>query len=156
MGLFYIFLSSVNEGENILVPEPSYPFYHKLAPSLKAETIGYNLLEDKNWEIDLEDLKKKVNEKTKFLWVVNPSNPCGSIWSEKHMREILDFCLAHNLFLVSDEIYWNESFEKGVFKSFGHIEHEVPVVVIGGLEKTFLVPGWGCAWTIFFDKNQRL
>jgi len=55
------------------------------------------------------------------------------------------------LFIISDEVYWNESFSEYEFTSFGHIESDVPVIVIGGLEKTFMVPGWSLSWMIFFD-----
>ncbi len=59
--------------------------------------------------------------------------------------------------IVSDEVYYNESFENEEFHSFGHLTtEEQPVVLIGGMEKTFLVPGWQLSWIIFFDKSGKL
>jgi len=73
------------------------------------------------------------------------------------MERILDFCSKNKLFLVSDEVYWNESFSTSVFTSFGHLaRNDVPVIVAGGLEKTFLVPGWSVSWLLFFDREDRL
>lgn len=73
------------------------------------------------------------------------------------MEEIFRFCRRHNLFIVSDEVYWNESFKEFEFVSFGHLStYEVPVIVLCGMEKTFLVPGWSISWMIFFDQANRL
>lgn len=108
----------------------------------------------KNFEIDLEHLSTLVDSRTRFLWVVNPSNPTGAVFSEAHMEEIFAFCRAHNLFIISDEVYWNESFSGVKFTSFGHATKDVPVIVIGGFEKTFLVPGWGLSWMIFADPKK--
>lgn len=123
-----------------------------------VEIRPYNLDEGKQFEIDLKQIENLVTEKTRFLWIVNPSNPCGSVFSKSHMQEIILFCYRHNLFIVSDEVYWNESFSTHEFISFGHVEStvSVPVIVAGGLEKTFLVPGWSISWLVFFDKNQQL
>lgn len=112
---------------------------------------------EKGFEINLKELAKLVDKDTRFLWVVNPSNPCGSVFEKTHMESILDFCSKNNLFLVSDEVYWNESFSTSVFTSFGHLaRNDVPVIVAGGLEKTFLVPGWSVSWLLFFDREDRL
>ncbi|EGR29312.1 tyrosine aminotransferase, putative [Ichthyophthirius multifiliis] len=157
MGLYYLLLATANPGDNILVPEPSYPFYHKNAPSIGVQIRPYQLLPQQNWEIDFEQLEKLIDQKTRFLWIVNPSNPCGSIFSEQHMSEIFSFCKKKSIFIISDEVYWNESFSDQKFISFGHFQQDdVPVVVIGGFEKTFLVPGWSFSWIIFFDKNYKL
>lgn len=72
------------------------------------------------------------------------------------MEEIFEFCRSHKLFIISDEVYWNESFSDFEFVSFGHLTTDVPVIVVGGMEKTFLVPGWGISWMIFFDEYRRL
>ncbi|KAL4434856.1 hypothetical protein ABPG74_021195 [Tetrahymena malaccensis] len=156
MGLFISLMSITNSGDNILVPEPGYPFFHKNGPSVGVEARSYKLNPEKGYQIDLEHLATLVDEKTRFLWVVNPSNPFGSIFTKEHIEEIFAFCRKHKLFIISDEVYWNESFSDYEFISLGHATTDVPVIVIGGMEKTFLVPGWGISWMIFFDQNQKL
>lgn len=151
MGLFISLMSITNPGDNVLVPEPGYPFFHKNGPSVGVEARSYKLNPEKGFQIDLEHLATLVDEKTRFLWIVNPSNPCGSIFPRSHMEEIFAFCRTHKLFIISDEVYWNESFSDQEFISFGHATTDVPVIVIGGMEKTFLVPGWSLSWMIFFD-----
>jgi aspartate/methionine/tyrosine aminotransferase len=70
------------------------------------------------------------------------------------MQEILDFCKKHDIFIISDEVYWNESFPKVKFTSFAHVTKDVPVIIVGGMEKTFLVPGWSISWIIFADPTK--
>jgi tyrosine aminotransferase len=70
-------MSVCDEGHNILVPELGYPFFDQLAPSFGIEVRKYALLSDQNWQIDLEDVSSKLDLKTKFLFVINPSNPTG-------------------------------------------------------------------------------
>lgn len=118
---------------------------------MDVEARGYRLRSDKQFEIDLEHLNTLVDARTRFLWVVNPSNPTGAVFSKAHMEEIFDFCRKKNLFIISDEVYWNESFSNVEFASFGHATKDVPVIVIGGVEKTFLLPGWGISWMVFVD-----
>lgn len=73
------------------------------------------------------------------------------------MNDIFAFCRKNKLFIISDEVYWNESFCDYEFISFGHLANkDVPVLVLGGMEKTFLVPGWSVSWMIFFDKHDLL
>lgn len=156
MGLFYILQASTNPGDNILVPEPSYPFYHKTAPALGVECRKYRLLPHKNWEIDLDNLESQIDEKTKYIWVVNPSNPCGSVFSIKHIKEIFAVARKHKKLIVSDEVYWDEGFKNTTHRSLGHLAGDLPVIVISGMEKNFMVPGWSISWMIFFDRKGLL
>lgn len=93
-----------------------------------------------NWEIDLEDLSKKLDVNTKFLFVINPSNPCGSVFSRKHVQEIIDWANLNHVLIVADEVYYGMSF--GEFTSFGELAGEGPIITLSGMEKIFFTPGW--------------
>lgn len=68
----------------MLVPELGYPFFHSLCPAYKRHAIPYKF--KANFEIDLEKLSTQVTDKTTFIYVINPSNPAGSVFSVKHMQ----------------------------------------------------------------------
>lgn len=89
MGLLNLIFAFCNEGDNILVPEPSYPFYQKLGKGLGVGVRAYDLVPARNWEVDLEKMESLLDERTRFIWIVNPSNPCGSIFSLEHIKDIL-------------------------------------------------------------------
>ncbi|KRX05680.1 Pyridoxal phosphate-dependent transferase [Pseudocohnilembus persalinus] len=156
VGLIHSILCLANEGDNILIPEPSYPFYQKTAKSLNVEAKPYKLLPEKDWEIDLGFMEQIIDEKTKFIWVVNPSNPCGSIFSKNHMYEIFQLAKKHNKILIFDEVYFNESFEGFQFTSASEIVKDQPLILLGGMEKTFCVPGWCVSWAIFYDPKCQI
>jgi len=156
MGLLNILFVSVNAGDNILTPDPGFPFYDKICDAFGIQVKKYNLIPEKNFEIDLEQLETLVDKNTKFIFVVNPSNPCGSVFSLEHQQKVLDFVRKKGIFLVSDEVYWENSFKSHPFHSFSRVYDDVPVVVCSGMEKLYLVPGWGVSWMIFSDKHKRL
>lgn len=101
-------------------------------------------------------MENLIDENTKFIWVVNPSNPCGSVFSKQHLSDILQLARKYKKLVIGDEVYYNEVFENETFTSIGHVCEEQPVIVIGGMEKTFCVPGWCVSWMSFYDKYGKL
>src|SRR6516162_6621555 len=71
----------VNPGENVLTPSPEYPLYGAVLAKLGATLNAYDLDESNGWEPDLDDLKRRINSRTKAILLINPSNPTGSVMS---------------------------------------------------------------------------
>jgi tyrosine aminotransferase len=87
--------------------------------------------------------------------LINPSNPCGAVFSKQHMLEILQVASKHKLPLLSDEMYYGMSFGEGQeFTSFGNLSSEVPVICVSSLSKVFCVPGWRLGWIIVYNNNN--
>ncbi len=78
-----------NAGENLLIPRPAFPLVKPICESLNIEIRYYDLFPEKNWEIDLDSVRRLIDEKTKAILVINPSNPCSSVFSKEHQMEIL-------------------------------------------------------------------
>lgn len=146
----------VNPGDNILVPKPGFPLYKTIADNLGAEVRHYHLLAEREWEVDLNQMDSLVDERTKFILVTNPSNPCGSVWSPHHMREILGVARKHRLPIVADEVYAGMVFDDREGYSFGDVSEEVPIISVGGIAKRYLAPGWRLGWIILHDRKGRL
>jgi tyrosine aminotransferase len=144
----------LNPGDNILIPSPGFPLYKTMALNMEADAILYNLKPTAAWEVDLEDLEQKVNERTKMIVVVNPSNPCGSVFSREHLMEIIAWAGRHKICILADEVYHNMTFGKPHFP-LGSLTDEVPVFTVGALSKIFLVPGWRCGWVLIYDKQNK-
>ncbi len=72
------------KGDNILVPQPGFSLVRTVAESIGCELRYYDLNPDKNWEIDFESVKKQIDHRTKAFMVINPSNPCGSVFTKEH------------------------------------------------------------------------
>lgn len=144
----------LNPGDSILIPSPGFPLYKTIALNLSAEARTYTLVPQNQWEIDFSSLEAQYDSTTKLLVLVNPSNPCGSVYSKEHLLEILSWAESKKLPILSDEVYHNMTFGKPHFP-LGSLTNSVPVFTIGALSKMFLAPGWRCGWILVYDKQNR-
>jgi tyrosine aminotransferase len=142
-----------NPGDNILIPRPGFSLYLTLADSLEIETRHYNLLPELDWEIDLEQVEKLIDSRTRALLVNNPSNPCGSVFTRQHMLDIVKLAEKYKLPIISDEIYHELVFENVESILFSSLTDVVPVLSCGGLAKRFMIPGWRLGWIVIYDKQ---
>ncbi|XP_052747612.1 tyrosine aminotransferase-like [Galleria mellonella] len=114
----------------------------------------YNLLPEKNWEVDLKNLEDQIDDKTSALILLNPSNPCGSVYTEKHLEDILRLSLKYRLPIIADEIYEKFVIFENKFTSVAALSKDVPILVCSGLTKRFLVPGWRMGWLVIHDRQD--
>nr|AHM92281.1 tyrosine aminotransferase [Eonycteris spelaea] len=143
-----------NPGQNILAPRPGFSPYRTLAESLGVEVKLYNLLPEKYWEIDLEQLESLIDEKTACLIVNNPSNPCGSVFSKSHLQDILAVAARKYVPILADEIYGDMVFSDTKFVPIATLSRNVPILTCGGLAKRWLVPGWRLGWIFIHDRKD--
>lgn len=143
-------------GQNILVPRPGFPLYRTLAEGLSIKTKHYDLMPEKNWEVNLAMLEDTIDENTAAIVINNPSNPCGSVYSAQHLRAILDVASRNKVPIIADEIYDHFVFEGQEYQSVASLTKDVPVLSCGGLTKRFLVPGWRMGWIAICDRGNVL
>ncbi|XP_067641577.1 tyrosine aminotransferase [Eurosta solidaginis] len=154
--LEYCILVLCDSGQNLLVPRPGFSLYNTLAEGLDIEIRYYDLLPERKWEIDLRQMESLIDEKTGALLINNPSNPCGSVFNKKHLKEILSICERNYLPIIADEIYEHFVFPGSHFTSISSLSKNVPVLTCSGTTKRFLVPGWRMGWIIVHDRRGRL
>jgi len=140
--------------QNIIIPKPNFPLYRTLAEGLGIEVRMYNLLPEKNWEVDLDHLESQIDQNTAAIIVNNPSNPCGSVFSKQHCLDILSVAERNFIPIIADEIYEHFVFSGKEYVSMSKHSKNVPILSCSGLTKRFLVPGWRCGWIIIHDRND--
>jgi alanine-synthesizing transaminase len=146
--------SLVNEGENVLTPTPGYPLYTAIASKLRNHENPYYLDESNGWQPSIDDIKSKINEKTKAIIIINPNNPTGSNCKVETLKQLVDLAKENNLVIFADEIYDKLLFEGEEHTSIASLDKDVPVVTFGGLSKNYMVPGFRIGWGIVSgDKN---
>jgi len=148
--------SLVNAGENILTPNPGYPLYSAIQSKLQMVANPYYLNEENGWQPDVEDIKSKINEKTKAIIVINPNNPTGSNATKETLLKIIDIALEHNLVIFADEIYDKLLMDGEQHIALASLNSEVPVITFGGLSKNYLAPGWRIGWGIISGNKNIL
>lgn len=146
----------VNDGENVLTPTPGYPLYTAISAKLSAYENPYYLDEENGWQPDIEDIKKKINSKTKAIVLINPNNPTGSLYTKEVLLEIIELAEKHNLVIFADEIYDKLLFDQKKHISIASLNSEVPCITFGGLSKNYMVPGFRIGWGIVSGNEERL
>ena len=153
--LMLIFAAALNPGEEILVPGPTYPPYITYPTFYDGIPKTYRTVEEEGWQPDIDDIRKKINEKTKAIAVINPNNPTGAYYGEKVLKEIADIAGEHNLFLISDEIYDKMLYDDS-FVSPAKLAKDVPMIILNGISKVYLAPGWRIGYLAIRDSEEQL
>ncbi|MGH9515684.1 MAG: aminotransferase class I/II-fold pyridoxal phosphate-dependent enzyme [Terriglobales bacterium] len=138
----------LNPGDNVLTPRPDYPLYPAVLCKVGAEPNPYYLNEDDGWQPELDDIKKRINARTKAIVLINPNNPTGALCTRKMLQDLAALARQHNLLIIADEIYDKLILDGGEHISIAAVAPDVPVVTIGGLSKNYLAPGWRMGWGI--------
>lgn len=149
-GVQLVFGATLEPGDEVLVPGPGYPTYTAYATFFGANPIPYRTIEEKNWDIDVQDIESKITDKTKCIVLINPNNPTGARYSKKNLQDILDIAIEHDIFLISDEIYNRISFGDQ-FVSPASMTDEVPILTFNGISKIYLAPGWRVGYMAFYN-----
>jgi alanine-synthesizing transaminase len=146
----------VNKGENFLMPTPGYPLYTAVQGKYEMEPNPYFLDENNGWQPDIDDIKSKINPKTKAIVLINPNNPTGAICKEETLKEIISLAIEHNLVIFADEIYDKLIFDNKKLISIASLNDQVPVITFSGLSKNFLAPGFRIGWGVVSGNNEVL
>lgn len=144
-GIMHISMAFVNEGEQVLIPNPGYPTYSSVSNLVGAKLISYEMKEELNWGIDLEVLKKKDLSQVKVMWVNFPHMPTGRIASREELKILVDLARQNNFLIVNDNPYsliLNESPQ-----SILSIEAACDVALeLNSLSKSHNMAGWRIGW----------
>ena len=146
----------VDDGENVLTPFPGYPLYTAVAAKLRAMENPYYLDENNGWQPDIEDIKSKINPKTRAIILINPNNPTGSNCKTEILKEIIELAKEHNLVIFADEIYDKLLFDGNKHVSIASLDSEAPVITFGGLSKNYIVPGFRIGWGVVSGNGEKL
>lgn len=141
-------------GQNILIARPGFSIYRTLASGHGIEIRSYNLIPEKNWEVDLKHMESLIDENTAAMIVTNPSNPCGSVFSREHLQNIVALAEKYFIPIIADEIYEHFVFPGIEHHPISSLSKNVPVLSCGGLTKRFIVPGWRLGWIVIHDRHN--
>jgi len=148
--------SLLNPGENVLTPTPGYPVYTAVVNKIGAVLNQYRTDEANGWQPDTDDIRRRINSKTRGIILINPNNPTGSLYSKKMLEEIIGIAKEHKLVIFSDEIYNKILFDGERHFSVAALAGDVPVLTFNGLSKSYLVPGWRVGWIIFSGPKEAM
>lgn len=144
----------LNPGDNFLMPTPGYPLYTAVQSKLELEPNPYYLDEENGWQPDVEDIRSKINARTKAIVVINPNNPTGSVCKRETLQKIVDLAVEHNLLIIADEIYDKLLFDGDQHISLASLNPEASCVTFSGLSKNYIAPGFRIGWGIASGRRE--
>lgn len=144
--LLNIFLTIVNPGENVLLPEPYFPLYGPDVSICGGETRYYPCKFENEFIPKISDLEELVDEKTVAILYNFPSNPTGGTLNEQQRDELLDFAMKNDLWIISDEVYDRIVFD-GKHVSFMGTNYD-KTLIVNSFSKTFAMTGWRIGYII--------
>ena len=144
--------ATINEGDEVIIPNPGYPTYESVVNYLGATPVFYNLLESKDFRFDVEELKALVSSKTKMIVINSPENPTGGMLTREDLEAIYELAERHDLWILTDEIYSRIVYDVK-FQSIGAIPGAMDrTIIVDGMSKTYAMTGWRLGYGIMPPK----
>ena len=132
----------INDGDEVIIPQPSYVSYAPCADLAGAKNVFINLKAENNFRLTAEELKKAITDKTKILILPYPNNPTGAIMEKSDLEKIAKVIIENDIFVISDEIY-SELTYNGEHVSIASIdEMKERTLLINGFSKAYAMTGW--------------
>jgi len=154
-GIQMIMAALLNAGDEILLPGPTYPPYISYAKFFGGKPVTYETVEEDGWQPNIDDLRSKISAKTRGIAIINPNNPCGALYEEKVVKQILDLAGEYDLPVLSDEIYDRIIYTEK-FVGTSYLAKDVPVIGLNGFSKVYLMTGWRLGYMYFQDQEGKL
>ncbi len=145
-GLFAAALAMLEEGDEVLLPDPSFVSYAPVVKFAGATPVWVPVHEADGFSIRADAVADRVTDKTKMIWLCSPSNPTGGADEPDEIRGVCDLAEDHDFWILSDEIYERLQYE-GEHVSPASIAFD-RTITVGGLSKSHAMTGWRAGWLV--------
>lgn len=136
-------LAFLNPGDRALVLDPYYPAYFEDTLIAGAVPVPVPLDEEEGYRVDQEELEKRVDSRTKLIWMCSPSNPTGHVFTKQDLETIVEVAKKHDLLIFSDEIYEKLIYDDAKHISIGSLPGaEERTITVNGFSKAYAMTGW--------------
>ena len=145
------FMCCIDEGDEVLLPDPSFPAYDACTRIAQGKPVYYRMPADTEFAFDIEHFRSQITEKTKAAVVISPSNPTGKIMTPDDYRQIAEALEGTGIWLLSDEIYSDLYFGE---RPHSASEFYDRTIIISGLSKSLSMTGWRLGWAACSDPRM--
>lgn len=136
------FRALINDGDEVIIPEPCYVSYKPCAILANAKPVIIDLKAENDFRLTADELKNAITDKTKLLVLAFPNNPTGAVMTRKDLEEIAKVVIEKDIYVVSDEIYAELTYS-GQHTSIAEIDGmRDRTIVINGFSKAYAMTGW--------------
>lgn len=144
----------LDDGDEVLVPAPDYPLWTACVTLAGGKAVHYICDEQADWYPDLADIRKKVNDRTKAIVIINPNNPTGALYPKEVLQAIVEIAREHQLILFSDEIYDRLVMDEEKHVSIASLAPDLFCVTYSGLSKSHMIAGFRIGWMVLSGNKK--
>ncbi len=149
----FVFRTLCNPGDEILIPEPSYPLFAFLADIQDVKLVRYSLDYDYGWQINFHALRLGIGPRTRGVIVVHPNNPTGHFTKPHELEKLNEICAARNLAIIADEVFLDFTLQEQAPFSFASNPASL-TFTMSGLSKISGLPQMKAAWLVTSGPEQ--
>ncbi|MBI9013388.1 MAG: pyridoxal phosphate-dependent aminotransferase [Clostridiales bacterium] len=141
-------LAIMNPGDEIIIPKPYWTSYPEMVKLLNGVPIFANTQAENSFKLQEDELTALISEKTKAIFITNPSNPTGAVYTKDELEPIVKVCIENQIYIIADEIYEKIIFGSE-FTSISSLSDEAKniTITINGLSKSSSMTGWRLGYT---------
>ncbi len=138
----------LDPGDQVLIPKPYWTSYPEMVKLCGGEPVFVETQKANQFKLTVRDLKASLTEKTKLLFITNPSNPSGAVYTKEELEPVVEYCVNNNIYIIADEIYERICY-LDTFTSVASLSQAAKdmTIVINGLSKSAAMTGWRLGYT---------
>src|SRR5579864_4191542 len=141
--IFFTMLALVEEGDEVIYPNPGFPIYESMINFLSAKAVPIPLREERDFRLDVNELASLISDRTKLIILNSPQNPTGGIIERRDIEKIAAAIGDRNIMVLSDEIYSRLLFDGGQHFSIMSVPGmQERTILLDGFSKTYAMTGW--------------
>jgi aspartate/methionine/tyrosine aminotransferase len=140
--IFFTILALVEEGDQVIYPNPGFPIYESMINFVGAQAVPVPLREERDFRLDVDELAGLITDRTRLIIINSPQNPTGGVLTKNDIHDIAAAIADRNLMVLSDEIYGRLLFEGEPFSISAVEGMKERTVVLDGFSKTYAMTGW--------------
>jgi aspartate/methionine/tyrosine aminotransferase len=147
--IFFTVLALVEPGDEVILPDPGFPIYESAVSFAGGTPVPVPLREERDFRLDVADIRARVNSRTRLIILNSPHNPTGSVLTPEDLAAIADLAKQHDVYVLSDEIY-----SRIIYDARHHSIASLPgmadrTIILDGFSKTYAMTGWRLGYGVF-------
>ena len=146
----------LNPGDEFVYFDPAYPAYASCANYLGAKVVPIPLHEEKNWRMDLDELERRVSDKTRAVMINSPHNPTGGVLTRSDLERIAELAIKHDFLVIADEIYSRNFYESEFLSIVTLPGMRERTIIVDGFSKAYAMTGWRLGYAIMSPQLAKV
>ena len=140
--IFFTMLALVDEGDEVIYPNPGFPIYESMINFVGAKAVPIQLREERDFRLDVNELADLITDRTKLIIINSPQNPTGGVMTKQDVQDIAAAIGDRDIMVLSDEIYSRLLFEGEHYSIASVPDFKERTIMLDGFSKTYAMTGW--------------